>query len=89
MYGYQLRFAPRVAEVMRTLSEAEQDELERIFGHIQVDPVPDPAAKVVIMVPPAVFTVHYASAFWVVYHVVGAEIRVVNVGRARVLPSYR
>lgn len=74
---------------MRLLSAEEQDEVQRIFGLIQIEPVPDPATKVVLMVPPAVFTVYYTSRFWVVYHVIGSEIRVVNVGRASDPLSHR
>ena len=88
-YGYRLKFAPRIADVMQTYSPEEQDEVERVFGLVQIDPVPDPTTKVVLTIAPAVFTVHHTRAFWVAYHVVGSEIRVVNVGRASEEPTHR
>jgi len=56
----------------------------RLFSLIQADPAIDNRVKLVLVRPPAVYTVYASPRFWIVYHVVGNVVSILKVGRAGV-----
>lgn len=84
MGNYTLFVAKRIARVLREgFTGDEQREIRRLLDVIQGDPLPDELNKFILPWPPAVFYAYVTPQFWIVYHVVGSEITVYNVGRSK------
>jgi hypothetical protein len=78
----ELRVAKKVLRKLQAFSPDEQREVVRLLGVIRIEPTPDRRNKHTLMLPPLVFTVYTTNQFWIVYHVVGNRVTILNVAHA-------
>jgi hypothetical protein len=86
---YEAVLRPQAVRVLDSLTDPDRREVLRLVEHIRLDPSPNGTTRIVLMVPPAVFTVLVQSGFWIVYHVSGSQVSIVNVGRDETQPRHR
>jgi hypothetical protein len=78
---FGVRFTPTANAAAKALSPDQRRAILRIIAHAQIDPTPDNLTKFTLYQLGAMYTIHRDhQGHWVVYHVVGNEIRVVAVG---------
>ena len=68
---YEAFLLPPARRVFDELPESEQEEVWRLIQLIELDPSPDGDVKIVVYLPPVVFTLYTHPKWWIGFRVSG------------------
>jgi hypothetical protein len=78
---YEVVLRPRAITVLDALNDFDRRAVLALIDQIRLDPSPDERHRYILHVPPAVLTVLAQNGFWIVYHLIGGTVSVLNIGR--------
>lgn len=82
--SYEAYLETPARRVYDALTDEQKRVIERLVSYIELDPHPDGRVKVVVNMPPVVFTVYTHPNWWTAYTIPQPG----RVGIAAIAPSY-